>query len=79
MRRSLGVCLLALLLTGSASAGIMQNGSPTPPEAATATQEPTGGEMQNGQPTLNGYIPNGVADSLTQTALDLLAVLPSLL
>lgn len=80
MRRTLGVCLLALLLTGSASAGIMQNGSPTPPpEPATATQEPTGGEMQNAQPTLNGYIPNGVADSLTQTALELLAVLPSLL
>jgi hypothetical protein len=69
MRKTLGVSLLVLLLTGSASAGIMPNGSPTPPpQTANATQEPTGGE-----------IPNGATDTLTQTVLDLLAVLPSLL
>ena len=59
MRKTLGVCLLVLLLTCSASAGIMQNGSPEPPP--NAAQEPTGGEMQNG--------------ALTQIALDLLALL----
>ena len=45
MRKSLGVCLLVLLLTGSAAAGEMPNPAP---------------------------------DTLTQTVLDLLAVLPSL-
>ncbi|MDT7807810.1 MAG: hypothetical protein QOJ70_1623 [Acidobacteriota bacterium] len=70
MRKTLGVCLLTLLLTGSAAAGEMPNPAPAPPSQPTnAAQEPaTGGE-----------IPNGVADSLTQTVLDLLAVLPSLL
>ena len=67
MRKTLGVSLLVLLLTGSASAGEMPYGSPAPPpsQAANAVQEPT----------LDGIIPNG----LTQTVLDLLAVLPSLL
>jgi hypothetical protein len=47
----------------------MGNGSPEPPPPAPAVQEPTtGGEMQN-----------DAADSLTQIALDILAVLPSLL
>lgn len=68
MRKTLGVCLLVLLLTGSAVAGEMQNGSPAPPSQQTsAVQEPTGGEM-----------PNDVAATLTQTVLDLLAALPSL-
>ena len=75
MRKTLGVCLLVLLLTGSASAGIMQNDAPAPPppQPATAAQEPTDGV------TLNGEMQNRVAESLTQTALELLAVLPSLL
>ncbi len=70
MRKTIGVYLLVLLLTCSASAGIMGNDSPTPPpQPATAVQEPTtGGEM-----------PCGVADSMTQIVLELLAVLPSLL
>ena len=77
MRKTLGACLLALLLTGSASAGIMQNGSPTPPpppppQPESAVQEPADAEQA-------GIMPNGVAESLTQTALDLLALLPSLL
>jgi len=48
----------------------MPFGSPAPPpsQAANAVQEPTGGEM-----------PNPAPDSLTQTALELLAVLSSLL
>jgi hypothetical protein len=70
MRKTLGVCLLVLLLTGTTSAGIIPNGSPTPPpQPASATQEPTtGGEM-----------PNPTPDTLTRTVLDLLALLPSLL
>jgi hypothetical protein len=41
MRKTLGVCLLVLLLTGSASAGIMPNLEPAPPPP------PTNGIMQN--------------------------------
>jgi hypothetical protein len=52
----------------------MQNGSPAPQQKATATQEPTNGE------TLTGEIGTpGVSNTLTQTVLELLAVLPSLL
>jgi hypothetical protein len=56
----------------------MPNGSPTPPpsQPTNAVQEPTDATQE---PTLDGIMPNGVADSLTQTALDLLALLPSLL
>lgn len=81
MRKSLGTCLLVLLLIGSASAGEMPNFSPAPPpsQATNAVQEPTGGEIPNGEPTAPGEMPNPAPDSLTQTALDLLAVLSSLL
>ena len=81
MRKTLGVCLLVLLLTGSASAGIMPNDAPAPPPpqpTTNAVQEPTGGEMPNGEPTVAGEIPNFGTDSLTQAALDLLVLLPSL-
>lgn len=70
MRKTLGVSLLVLLLTGSASAGEMPNWitSPPPPQPANAVQEPT----------TDGIMQNDGA-SLTEVALDLLAVLPSLL
>jgi hypothetical protein len=69
MRKTLGVCLLVLLLTGSASAGIMPNLEPAPPTPTTnAVQEPTGGEISTTS-----------AETLTQTVLDLLVALPSLL
>lgn len=66
MSKTLGVCLLVLLLSGSAGAGEMPNLSPAAQSAqpTTAVQGLTGGEM-----------PNDVADSLTQIALDLLAAL----
>jgi hypothetical protein len=76
MRKTLGISLLVLLLTGSASAGEIPNFTPAPPpsQATNAVQEPTGDEM------LNGEIGTpGVSDTLTQTVLELLAVLPSLL
>ena len=78
MRKTLGVSLLVLLLTGSASAGIMPNLPPAPPpsQQTNATQEPTNTAQE---PTSDGIIPKGAAESLTQTVLDLLAVLPSLL
>lgn len=70
MRKTLGVCLLVLLLTGSASAGIIPNDTPAPqPQQTSAVQEQT----------LNGIIPNDAPDSLTEVALELLSVLSSLL
>lgn len=79
MRKTLGVSLLVLLLTGSAVAGEMPNLSPAPSATANTAQEPTGGEIPNGEPTLNGEMPNPATDTLTQTVLDLLVALPSLL
>ncbi len=60
MRKTLGICLLALLLTNSVSAGIIQNESPVPPpaptgETATAVQAPSG----------DGIMGNDAAESLT--------------
>jgi hypothetical protein len=79
MRNTLGIGLLILLLSGSAVAGEMPNLSPAPPPPSTQTsavQEPT---SATDEPTLDGIMPNLTPDSLTQTALDLLAVLSSLL
>jgi hypothetical protein len=78
MRKTLGISLLVLLLTGSAAAGEMPNLSPAPPppQSGNAVQEPMSAADE---PTLDGIIPNEAADSLTEIALDLLALLPSLL
>jgi hypothetical protein len=76
MRKILGISLLVLLLTGSTVAGEMPNLSPAPPppQPVSAVQEPTDDAM------LDGIMHTpGVSGSLTQTALDLLALLPSLL
>ncbi|HEX7315430.1 MAG TPA: hypothetical protein VF297_16020 [Pyrinomonadaceae bacterium] len=77
MRKTLGICLLALLLTGPAVAGEMPNDRPAPPPQQTSTvQEPTNAPDE---PTVDGIIPNDAADSLTEIALGMLALLPSLL
>ncbi len=70
MRKALSVSALILAFVCSAHAGDMQNGSPQPPppQSATAVQ----------MTTTDGDMQNGVTDNLIQTALDLLAVLPSL-
>ena len=75
MRKTLGVAALMLALCCPALAGEIPNPpAPTPPpanvmqEPTNAGQEPTGGEM-----------PNDAPDAVTQTVLDLLALLPSLL
>jgi hypothetical protein len=78
MRKTLGVCLLTLFLTCSASAGIMQNGSPTPPPPPPPAPESTVQEPTD-EATTDGEIQNDAPDGLTQIALDLLALLPSLL
>ena len=71
MRKTLGVCLLVLLLTGSAGAGVIPNETPAPPPPRVV-QEPTDADKGD-------LIPSDAAESLTQTVLDLLALLPSLL
>jgi hypothetical protein len=71
MGKAIRASALILLLTCSAQAGYIPNETPVPPpsQPTVAAQEPT----------TDGYIPNDAADSLTQFALDLLAVLPALL
>jgi hypothetical protein len=71
MRKTISVAALLLALTCPAYAGEMQNDKPAPPpQPATAMQEPTNGV------TLNGEMGTpGLSESLTQTALTLLAVL----
>ena len=75
MRKTLGVAALMLVLCCPALAGeIPTPPAPPPSQPATAEQEPTD------DATLKGEIQTtGVSDSLTQAALDLLALLPSLL
>ena len=75
MGKAIRASALILLLACSAQAGWMGNDSPAPrPSQQTSdVQEPTGGE------TVNGEIPNDATDTLTRIALDVLALLPSLL
>lgn len=78
MRKTLTTAVLLLAFSCPALAGEMHTpGSPTPPPTtANATQEPMDAVQE---PTTGGEIPNDVTDSLTGIALELLAVLPSLL
>lgn len=70
MRKTISVAALLLALTCSAYAGEIQNDSPKP--SSNAAQEPT-------DENANGDIQNGMTDAVIQTAIDLFAVLPSLL
>lgn len=76
MRKTLGVCLLILLLTAPAGAGEIPNDTPTPPKSRVIFQEPTETAQA---PNTDGIIPDDTGDGLTQIALDLFAVLSSLL
>lgn len=75
MRKILGVCLLSLLFVNSASAGEIPNWTPspaaapapTPTQAVSTVQEPDETDLTD------------VQDSLTESALDLLTLLSSLL
>lgn len=67
MRKTLGVAALMLAFCCPAFAGeIPTPPAPQPQPQGMKAEEPTGGE---------GLIPPDVSDSLTQIALDLLAVL----
>jgi hypothetical protein len=79
MGKAIRASLLILLLACSAQAGYIPNDTPAAPppsQQTSAVQEPTDATQD---PTLDGAMPNDIAYSLTQTALDLLALLPSLL
>jgi len=70
MRKAISVSALILAFVCSAHAGDMQNDKTgPPPQPSTSVTQ---------QPTTDGEMQNDVADSLTQIALDLLSVFPSL-
>jgi hypothetical protein len=84
MGKAFRASLLILVLACSAQAGYIPNESPAPPPAQPGYMpngSPTSSEPTSAvnEPTVNGEMPNGAPDSLTQLALELLAVLPSLL
>ena len=68
MRKTISVAALLLALTCPAYAGDIPNFTPAPPQLNNTAQEPV----------TDGEIPNVSADRLTEIALELLAVLPSL-
>lgn len=73
MRKVIGVSALMLAFVCSAHADEMQNGfTGTPPQSATASATAVPA------PATDDIMQNGVANSLTQIALNVLAVLPSL-
>jgi len=74
MRKTISVAALLLALTCPAYAGEIQNDAPK--SQANTVQESADGAQE---PTADGITGNEATDDLTQTALDLLALLPSLL
>jgi hypothetical protein len=79
MLKTIRVSALILLLACSAQAGYMQTGSPQPPppsQPVNSVQEPTDTFQET---SANGYMQNEAPSGLTQIALEMLAILPSLL
>lgn len=68
---------LILLLACSAQAGIIQNDRPAP-LSSQPVKTPQGPTDATVEPTAKGDIQNDAASELTQVALEVLAVLPSL-
>jgi len=73
MRKTLGVVALMLAFCCPAFAGEIPNPPAPTPTPASSAQEPTD------DATTDDEMDNDTPDILTQTALDLLALLPSLL
>ena len=78
MLKAARISALILLLACSARAGYMQSGSPEPPPSQPASEpvEPTDDSQTT---SANDDIQNEEPGALTQVALDVFAVLPSLL
>jgi hypothetical protein len=68
MGKAICASVLVLLMACTARADWMQNGSPAPPPANAVQEQTTDGDISTTS-----------ANGLTQIALDLLALLPSLL
>jgi hypothetical protein len=81
MRKTLSVAVLVLAFCCPVSAGIIHNPAPEPPPAPTSPmQEPTNDATLNGEIATPGEMHTpGLSDTLTETAWELLAVLPALL
>lgn len=82
MRKTLTTAALLLALSVPMLAGeIHTPGAPTPPppQPTSPMQAPTDGATLNGEMQTPGEMHTGLSDILTETALDLLAVLPALL
>ena len=78
MVKTIRISALVLLLACSAQAGYIQNDAPAPPppsKPAAAVQEPTDTSQET---SANGIMQNEAPSGLTQVALEVLAVLPSL-
>ena len=79
MVKTIRVSALILVLACSAQAGYIQNDAPAPPpppsQPASAVQEPTDTSQET---SANGIMQNDAPSGLTQVALEVLAVLPSL-
>jgi hypothetical protein len=80
MLKTIRVSALILLLACSAQAGYMQTGSPEPPpppppQPANSVQELTDTSQET---SANGIMQNEAPSALTQIALEVLAVMPSL-
>ena len=73
MLKAVRASVMLLVLAGSVYAGEALT-PPAPQPPPSAAQESMGGETLNGETSTPG-----VAESLVETALDLLAVLPALL
>jgi hypothetical protein len=74
MRKTISVAALLLALTCPAYAGEIQNDAPS---SQANTAQASADDAQ--ELTADGIMGNEATDSLTQTASDLLAFLPSLL
>jgi hypothetical protein len=69
MRKAVSVTALILALTCPVYAGDMPNGSPQPPPQPATTEQEQNTTTDNSE----SETPDGAADSLTETVLDLLA------
>jgi hypothetical protein len=79
MRKTLSIIVLVLALCCPISAGIIHNPAPAP-TPASVVQESADDATLNGEMATPGIMHNpGVSDVLAEAALDLLAVLPTLL
>ncbi len=77
MSKVIRASVLVLLLTCSAQAGWIQNGSPAPPpqsQPATAAQGPTADGEMDTPLTTDGEIPNNATAVIVEVVLNLLAL-----